>query len=146
MKDIVLESYETNKLIVTYTLPDGLNGLGIECGLSPDYLNLLRYGRSIMQRSETASCRGFHTGEAAVFVHKNGGHVEWTKTSSEEFGHGARIAIYAADRQFTLSIEAIAQLDIQPELESHQRLITGTQTTTLLRGGTGMRGHKSDSS
>jgi hypothetical protein len=138
MKDIILESYEANKLIVTYTLPDGLNGLGVECGLSPDYLNLLRYGRSILRRSETASCRGFHAGEAVVFVHKNGGHVEWTKTSSQEFGHGARIMLYARDRQFTLSIEA--------KHESHQSLIASAGTTALRGGGTSVRGHKSDSS
>jgi hypothetical protein len=146
VKDIVLSSYETDKVIVTYTLPDGLNGLGIECGLSPDYLNLLRYGRSIMQHSDTGSCRGFRAGEAAVFVHKNGGQVEWTRTSPEEFGHGARITLYAVDRQFTLSIEAIAQLDLQPEHESHQSLITCTATTALRRGGISVREHKSDSS
>ena len=115
VKDIVLSSYETNNLIVTYTLPDGLNGLGIECGFSPDYLNLLRYGRSIMQHTDTDSCRGFRVGEAAVFVHKNGGHVEWTNTSSEEFGHGKRVGLYGVDRQFTLLIEAVAELNHQPE-------------------------------
>ena len=121
-------------------------GLGVECGLSPDYLNLLRYGRSIMQRSETASGRGFHAGEAAVLVHKNGGLVEWTKTSSEEFGHGARIALYARDRQFTLSIEAIAQLEIQPEHKLHQSFITSSETAAPRRGGTNARGPRSDSS
>lgn len=144
-KDIVLESYEANKLVVTYTLPDSLNGLGIECGLSPDYLNLLRYGRSIMLSSESSSCRGFHTGEAAVYVHKNGGGVEWKKVSSEEFGHGARIAMYSEERQFTLSIEAVAQLDIQPEHKLHQSVITDAETA-LLHGGTSVRGHKVDSS
>jgi hypothetical protein len=146
VKDIVLSSSETNRLIVTYTLPDGLKGVGIECGFSPDYLNLLRYGRSIMQRSETASCRGFSTSEAAVLLHKNGGHVEWTKASSGEFGHGARITLYARERQFTLSIEAIAQLDLQPEHESHQTLIRGPETAALRSGGTRVCEPKNDSS
>jgi starch synthase len=141
-KNIVLPSYEANKLIVTYTLPESLPGLGIECGFSPDYLNLLRYGRSIMQHSETASCRGFHTREAAVFVHKNGGQVEWAASSCEEFGHGARITLYARDRQFSLSIEAIAQ----PEQESHATFVTEPETAALASGGSAGRGHKSDSS
>jgi hypothetical protein len=124
VKDIVLSSYETNQLIVNYTLPDGLNGLGIECGFSPDYLNLLRRGRSIMQPSNTGPCRGFRAGNGAVLVHKNGSRVEWTKPSHEEFGHGARVALYGVDRQFTLSIEAIAQQNLQPEQDSQQNLIT----------------------
>jgi len=146
VKDIVLESYETNKLTVTYTLPDGLNGLAVECGFSPDYLNLLRYGRSIMQHSDTGSCRGFRVAKAAVFVHKNGGRVDWTAPSPEEFGHGARVELYGVDRQFTLSIEAMAELNLQPEQESHQILTTRAEHAALRHRKTSTRPHKSDSS
>ena len=57
-----------------------------------------------------------------------------------------RTRLYAVDRQFTLSIEAIAQLDPQAEQESHQGLITSTANTALRRSGISVREHKSDSS
>jgi hypothetical protein len=104
-KDVLLSSYESNVLTVDYTLPAALSGISVEFGLSPDYLNLLRRGRSILKSYDCAGVRGWTTETTAVWVKpEHCTSFQWSKPSQEEFGHGRAIRLSVAERQFRVSV------------------------------------------
>jgi hypothetical protein len=104
-KDVLLSSYESNVLTVGYTLPETLSSISVEFGLSPDYLNLLRRGRSILRPYAPAGVCGWTTETTAVWVKpEHGSGFQWTRPCQEEFGHGRTIRLSVAERQFGVSI------------------------------------------
>ena len=104
-KDVLLSCYESNVLTVDYTLPATLPGISVEFGSSPDYLNLLRRGRSILRSYDCAGVRGWTTETTAVWVKpEDCTSFQWTKPYQEEFGHGRAIRLSVAERQFGVSI------------------------------------------
>ena len=97
-----------NELEVTYELPQTLTNLSIECGLSPDYLHLLRFGQSSLTEYRTSDSRGYSNNGALVWVRL----ADPARTSFDvysnprRFGHGYAIRIRALNSPFTIYLGA----------------------------------------
>jgi len=104
-KDVILSSCANNVLTVEYTLPESLPHLSVEFGFSPDYLVLLRNGRSSLKPYRAPGARGWRSGDTTIWMKpENGGHTAWAKPYQEEFGHGCSIRLSSSARRFSLSI------------------------------------------
>lgn len=105
VKELYLSSYRDRTLNVQYMLPDTLGRLDVEFGLSPDYLELLRKGRSILRLHERDAARGCSTDSIAVWV-KSAPCVtsRWTTPYQREFGHGCVFRLSVESRQFGVAI------------------------------------------
>ncbi len=105
IKEFSLCSYKDQCLHVEYTLPDNLAGLDVEFGLSPDYLNLLRRGRSILSPYEWNGARGWCTDSVAVWVMPvQCVEPRWVEPYQSEFGHGCALRLAMAGRCFGVAI------------------------------------------
>jgi hypothetical protein len=100
-------AYGSDELRVSYELPDHLSTLTIECGFSPDYLDLLRRGRN--------SLVGFR--EPSVWGWRNNGVTAWVRLDAQgsavadeagprEFGHGQAMRLTASGHTFTVWLGA----------------------------------------
>jgi hypothetical protein len=94
---------EGSRIGVTYTLPDGVESLAVEFGLSPDYLRLLRDGR----RALTESIDGCAAGGVAVAVKPEPG-LDWETPRQEVIGHASIRRVAARRRRFTIDLEVTA--------------------------------------
>lgn len=93
-----------NEIEVTYQLPPDLPGLSIECGFSPDYLHLLRFGRRSLKEFTGLNVRGYSNNGAAVWVRlgDSARSVYDSYAQVREFGHGYAIRIRALTSPFTI--------------------------------------------
>jgi hypothetical protein len=112
-KKYSLVSYEDEKICVEYALPGTLSGLEVECGLSPDYLRLLREGISIVSPYENDGARGWRTDRIAVWV-KPGELLagRWSTPYQLKFGHGLANRLTFDRRCFSiwLGVERMPQV------------------------------------
>ncbi len=95
-----------NEIEVKYQIPQSLTGLSIECGFSPDYLNLLRFGRGPLREYAGLNVRGYSNNGIAVWLRladpiKT---VYDGYTHPRAFGHGHAIKIRVLTSPFTLWI------------------------------------------
>ncbi len=96
------DSYEIE---VTYQLPQDLPDLSIECGLSPDYLHLLRFGHHRLKEFRDFNIRGYSTDEVSVWVRlEDSRKTLFRDAAPREFGHGYAIQIQARESPFTIWI------------------------------------------
>lgn len=100
-----------NEIEVTYQLPPKLSNLSVECGFSPDYLHLLRFGRKSLKEHAVSHSRGYHSrgysnngvsvwvrlGDPAKTVFEN-------ESMSREFGHGYAIKVMALKSSYRIWI------------------------------------------
>jgi hypothetical protein len=104
-KKYSLVSYEDETVCVEYALPATLSRLEVECGLSPDYLRLLREGISILSSYENDGARGWRTDRIAVWVKpaelSTG---RWSTPYQLEFGHGMTSRLSFDRRYFAVLI------------------------------------------
>jgi len=93
---------------VTYRLPPNLANLTVECGLSPDYLHLLRHGRGSLEERDSAHTRGYSNNGTSVWVRLGEGEtaVFDREAAPREFGHGCSILVRTQGSPFTLWIGA----------------------------------------
>jgi hypothetical protein len=105
VKELHLSSYQDHTLQVEYSLPETLRSLDVEFGLSPDYLRLLRRGRSLLKSHERRGAHGWRTDSVAVWV-KPAHRVasRWTTPYQREFGHGCALRLSFDGRQFGVVI------------------------------------------
>jgi hypothetical protein len=104
-KEIRLSSYQDHIMRVEYKLPENLSGLDVEFGLSPDYLKLLRRGRSILEPYELNGARGWGTASVAVWIRPADCIAStWAKPYQAEFGHGCALRLSVKERNFGVSI------------------------------------------
>jgi hypothetical protein len=94
----------TPVLRVQYELPPGLARLSVECGLSPDYLSLLRCGSSIVSAVEEDGARGFAAGPISVVL-RAGAEFEWEQAGQAWVGHGRTLRVGTRKRAFELQIQ-----------------------------------------
>ena len=121
-KDVILSSSANNLLTVEYTLPESLPHLSVEFGFSPDYLNLLRHGRSSLKPYHAPGARGWRVGDTTIWMKpENGGHIVWAKPYQEEFGHGCVIRLSSSARRFSLSIGIEMAADMEEEDDEQGR-------------------------
>jgi hypothetical protein len=90
---------------VTYRLPQGLMNLSVECGLSPDYLRLLRFGHHHLKENGDSKIRGYSNGGVSVWVRlEDLRRTAFDEAAPREFGHGYAIQIQARKSPFTIWI------------------------------------------
>ncbi len=95
-----------NEIEVTYKLPQNLSGISVESGFSPDYLHLLRSGRSSLKEYTGLNVRGYSNNGVAVWIRL--GNAAKTVFASygrpREFGHGCAINVRALSSPFKVWI------------------------------------------
>ena len=105
IKTVSLPAYEEDSLHVGYSLPPHLNKLEVECGLSPDYLGLLREGCGMLIPYEESGARGWSTDRVSVWVKPDSGaSVQWSRLDQVKFGHGYVLKMAFRQRQFGLTL------------------------------------------
>lgn len=105
IKTVSLLSYQEDSLQVGYSLPSHLNKLEVECGLSPDYLGLLREGYGMLVPYEESGARGWRTTRLAAWVKPDSGaSFEWSRPGQAQFGHGYVLAMAFKEQKFGLTL------------------------------------------
>ncbi len=85
---------DKNEIEVTYRLPENLASLSIECGLSPDYLHLLRSGRNSLKEYKKLDSWGYSNNNVSVWVRLDDPtKTVFSDTDTREFGHGYAIRV-----------------------------------------------------
>jgi Glycosyl hydrolase family 57 len=98
-------SHGEGRLEVCYALPESVEAISVDFALSPDYLNLLRYGRAVLVPFEEGRSRGWSANSTAVWVREEeGGPLSWSRPFPDEAGHKASLRISTFNRKFTISI------------------------------------------
>jgi len=100
------KTYEiTNEaeLCVTYSLPASLDNLSVECGLSPDYLSLLRHGSTIMTPLKAEGARGYSTRGISVALEPDT-HAAWEEPLQDWIGHGRTLRVACPRPEFQLRL------------------------------------------
>lgn len=92
-------------LFVRYQLPAGLKSLAVDCGLSPDYLTLLRNGSSELRRVHTPHIRGWRSPRIAAWVKPVSGFA-FSDAPPEQFGHGHTLRLHAQESKCALALGA----------------------------------------
>lgn len=90
-------------LSVNYQLPPTMQQLSVECGLSPDYLTLLRCGAPVLEPVNTRTARGFATGPVSIAIDAPP-EARWEPAAQECVGHGRTLRVCAAEREFSLAL------------------------------------------
>jgi hypothetical protein len=100
-------AYGSDELRVSYQLPDHLSALAIECGFSPDYLDLLRRGRRSLARVTEPGIWGWRNNGVTAWLRLDGaGSVVVDEAAARDFGHGQAIRLTANGPAFTMWLGA----------------------------------------
>jgi hypothetical protein len=103
-KHIYLSNNES-RLEVRYTLPESVQAISVDFALSPDYLNLLRYGRALLTPFEKEGARGWSANSTAVWVREEeGAALSWSQPYPDNNGHKACLRISTFNKEFAISI------------------------------------------
>jgi Glycosyl hydrolase family 57 len=98
-------SHGESRLHVCYAVPESLAALSVDFALSPDYLNLLRYGRALLTRFEKDGFRGWSANSIAVWVREEeGGPLSWSLPFPDNVGHKACQRLSTTNNKFAISI------------------------------------------
>ena len=92
-----------SSLVVRYKLPNKLNELSFECGLSPDYVNLLRKGADELRLIRTPRIRGWKAPRVAVWLKPISG-LQWDDAPCRRFGHGCVLRLTSAARHCEVAL------------------------------------------
>jgi hypothetical protein len=93
------------RIEVRYSLPDPVESISVDFALSPDYLNLLRHGRTLLQPFVNGGARGWSANSVAVWIREEqGACLAWSEPSPDEAGHKATLRASTSTRDFSLSI------------------------------------------
>jgi hypothetical protein len=115
-KTIYLSSYTDAALRVEYDVPEALSEIEIEFALSPDYLQLLRCGSSILTPFERGASRGCMTYTTSVWVRPEGcSSARWAAPYRAQVGHGRTYRLALGESRFGISIG----VDRLPLLREH---------------------------
>jgi Glycosyl hydrolase family 57 len=98
-------THDESRLEVDYTVPQSVPGISVDFALSPDYLNLLRYGRTLLIPFEQAGARGWSANSIAVWVRGEGNSaLSWSDPCPEHRGHKASLRLSSSNSKFAISI------------------------------------------
>jgi hypothetical protein len=98
-------SHGEGRLDVCYAVPESVAAMSVDFALSPDYLNLLRYGRTLLIPFEKGGMRGWSANSTAVWVREEeGGPLTWSLLFPDYTGHKASLRISTLNRKFAISI------------------------------------------
>jgi hypothetical protein len=90
-------------LFVRYHLGPKLQGLSVDCGLSPDYLALLRKGSEELKRVRTPRIRGWRATRVAAWLKPVSGFA-WDDAVEERFGHGYVLRLHSTQRECAVAL------------------------------------------
>ena len=88
-------------LCVRYKTPG--RSIAVDCGLSPDYLCLLRKGAGQARPVRTPRIRGWKTERVAVWLKPVHG-LEWDTAPETRFGHGCVLRLRITDREAAVAL------------------------------------------
>jgi hypothetical protein len=92
-------------LSVRYSLPTKMRQVRIDCGLSPDYLTLLRAGTQVLDTVDRGRVRGCATHGLAVCLElPDSPRTSWSEPPEPRFGHGVLFRVHAETREFELRL------------------------------------------
>jgi starch synthase len=98
-------AYGSTEMAVTYQLPQEAPPLTIECGLSPDYLHLLRRGRCFFNEFRSPMVWGLGNNGVAVWLRlDDAGSASFDEAGMRDFGHGRAVTLKAIGNRFTIWI------------------------------------------
>jgi hypothetical protein len=98
-------SHGESRLAVCYAVPESVGAISVDFALSPDYLNLLRYGRALLNPFEKGGLRGWSANSTAVWVREEeGGPLSWSLPFPDNTGHKASLRISTFNKKFAISI------------------------------------------
>jgi starch synthase len=98
-------AFGSPEMAVTYQLPQQVPPLTIECGLSPDYLHLLRCGGRFFSEFRGPMVWGLGSNGVTVWLRlDDGGSTIFDEASIRNFGHGLAIQLKACSDRFTIWI------------------------------------------
>lgn len=111
VKEIELAQHSST-LRVRYRLPETIQKLSVEFGLSPDYLQLLRSGSRLLETVEESPQRhGCASGMFSVLVSLNGGETRFEAPSQPLFGHGCMLRVSSTSREFSFDLGVTVSAD-----------------------------------
>ncbi|WP_163100527.1 hypothetical protein [Peribacillus alkalitolerans] len=85
-------------------IPSNILPLSIDFGLSPDYLRLLREGRSKVVPYSKTEKRGFKNGDNFTWVQSNSADSKWDLSRNPIFGHGFSLTKKVTSPTVSLSL------------------------------------------
>jgi starch synthase len=98
-------AYGSTEIAVSYQLPQEVPPLTVECGLSPDYLHLLRCGRCLLSEFRSPGVWGCVNNGVRVWLRLDeAGSTSFDEASVRDFGHGRAIKVKATSNRFTIWI------------------------------------------
>ncbi|MCM3727258.1 hypothetical protein M3226_16385 [Neobacillus cucumis] len=108
MKHFLLKKGQSEISITYNNIPDNLLPLSLDIGLSPDYLRLLREGRSAIVPYQYKSKRGFKNGKVISWVSPKSENTVWRVPRYPIFGHGFCIGLKLTSNSasFCLGVES----------------------------------------
>ncbi|MCZ6721524.1 MAG: hypothetical protein O7A65_08280, partial [Proteobacteria bacterium] len=90
-----------------YRAPEHLSDLVVECGLSPDYLGLLRSGQGSLSEVATATARGYVNNGVSVWLDLgDSGSAAFDHGPARAFAHGFALRIVGGGKPFEFRIGA----------------------------------------
>jgi starch synthase len=100
-------AFGSTEMAVTYQLSREGPPLTVECGLSPDYLHLLRYGCRFLSEFRRPTVWGLGDNGVTVWLRlEDGGSASFDEASIRNFGHGRAIQLKSSSDRFTVWIGA----------------------------------------
>lgn len=100
---------ESNEIRIAYQLPEDMEYIEIECGLSPDYHHLLQYGKHLLREHKNTNMRGYSNNGVEVWLRHEETMLEFDDSDIREFGHGYTVKIRVSSPLFTIWIGACNQ-------------------------------------
>lgn len=101
-------SSRQHEIQVNYRLPEQAFAHTIECGLSPDYLELLRFGHRSLTEFRDQTTWGYANKDVRVWLRiEDGEPIYFTQASPQMFGHGHAIRAIATKQRFTVWIGSL---------------------------------------
>jgi hypothetical protein len=107
-------------LFTRYQLAPQLGTVSVDCGLSPDYLSLLRKGVSELKRVRTPHIRGWRASRIAAWIKPVSG-FEWDTADPEVFGHGYLLRLRAVQPECAVALGVTPRRLRSQELQSTTR-------------------------
>ncbi|MEX2460163.1 MAG: hypothetical protein WD469_02480 [Paenibacillaceae bacterium] len=109
-KRISLFKGESRINICYESVPQAILPLSMDIGCSPDYLRLLREGRSSIVPSQVEGRRGFRNGSTFIWVYPKTKGVGWNIPRYPIFGHGfcLGLVITSSNASFSIGVDSIS--------------------------------------
>ncbi|HYP06557.1 MAG TPA: hypothetical protein VER03_10050 [Bryobacteraceae bacterium] len=104
-------------LFVRYRMAPRMRSLTVECGLSPDYLTLLRKGSTGVRSVRTPRIRGWRSARIAAWLKPVAG-FDWEAGEAPQFGHGYALRLQASADECAVALGVTPRRSVESKEES----------------------------